>query len=87
MKRLHIEFPAARCGYCGFTSGVYGEWTVEDGRLVFRAEADPLPGRGPDLFGCCEGSECGDFSGVEFDYGQDPLSDAEFAALRRAASP
>jgi hypothetical protein len=82
-KTLEIENPLASCGHCRFTSMLAGEWSVEDGRLVFRAAADPQPYRGPDLEGCCEGSECGEFSGVTAD-GRELAAD-QVAALRKTA--
>lgn len=65
LANLEVEPPSAVCGYCRFTSALHGTFSVEDGRLVWRAEADPQPSRGPDLERCCEGHSCGDFAGVE----------------------
>jgi hypothetical protein len=81
---LEIGNPSATCGHCRFLAELTGEWSVEDGRLVFRAAADPQPGRGPHLHGCAEGEQCGEFAhvtlgGVELDAGQ-------IAALRASAA-
>jgi hypothetical protein len=54
--KLTIEAPSARCGHCGFTTSVAGGWSVEAGRLIFRAEPNPFPFRGPDEDWC---GECG----------------------------
>jgi hypothetical protein len=82
-RALEIEGPSAVCGYCRFTSALQGAWSVEDGLLVWRAAPDPQPRRGPDLHGCCEGRECGEFSGVEAD--DQVLSAEDVAALRASA--
>lgn len=82
-ESLEIEGPAARCGYCRFTSALQGTWSVEGGLLVWRAAPDPQPRRGPDLRSCCEGRECGEFGGITAD-GQ-VLSDEDVVALRVTA--
>jgi len=82
-KALEIEGPAASCGYCRFTSALQGTWSVEDGLLVWRAAPDPQPRRGPDLHSCCEGRECGEFSGITAD--DQILSDEDVATLRATA--
>ena len=82
-KTLEIENPLASCGHCRFTSMLAGKWSVEDGRLVFRADPDPQPGRGPDLEGCCEDTECGEFARVTA--GDDELTAEQVAALRKTA--
>ena len=82
-KTLDIQPPLARCGYCGFTTALTGAFAVEDGRLVFRADPDPQPRRGPDLEGCCEGRECGRFEHIAADDRE--LTADEVAALRAAA--
>ena len=82
-KSLEIEGPRASCGYCRFTSALRGAWSVEDGLLVWRAAPDPQPGRGPDLRSCCEGWECGEFSGITAD--DQVLSDEDVAAMRATA--
>lgn len=82
---LEIEYPGVRCSDCGFTAPVHGKWSVEDGRLVFRAESDPFTGRGPDLDGCGESHEYSTTVGVVFEWGQEPLPEADVAALRRTA--
>lgn len=64
---LEIDNPSATCGHCRFMTTLTGEWSVEDGRLVFRAAADPQPRRGPDLRRCGEGRECGDFAHITVD--------------------
>src|ERR1035441_7885100 len=53
---LEIDNPSVQCGHCRFGARLTGVWSVEDGRLVFRADADPQPRRGPDLSSCCESS-------------------------------
>jgi hypothetical protein len=84
-QTLEIDGPTATCGGCRFTSALEGAWSVEDGRLVWRAEPDPQPGRGPDLTSCCEGSDCADeFRHVTVDGGD--LSAGDLAALRATAA-
>jgi hypothetical protein len=61
---LILEPPSFVCSHCRFSSRVSGNWSVEDNRLVFRADEDPQPRRGPDLEGCCEGYDCGEFAGI-----------------------
>lgn len=80
---LEIEGPSAACGRCRFMSALSGRWSVEDGRLVWRADPDPQPRRGPDLESCCEGRKCGEFAGIVADGGE--LSAADVAALRETA--
>ena len=82
-ESLEIEGPAAVCGYCRFMTRLTGKWSVEDGLLIWRADADPQPRRGPDLRSCCEGWECGDFSGITAD--DQVLSDEDVTALRATA--
>lgn len=82
---LDIDSPDVRCSVCSFTTSLSGQWTVEDGRLVFRADADPLQSRGPDFGGCSEGRQPHSVVGVTVDYGHRRLSDEEFAMLRSAA--
>lgn len=84
MSELEIEHPSVRCGDCGFTSWIHGEWSVEDGRLVFRAAADPLPGRGASLDYCGESSEIAEFTRIRID--EHFLPDDEFAALKDTAA-
>jgi len=87
---LEIEPPSIKCGDCRFTSAMAGVWSVEGGRLVFRADADPQPRRGPDLVGCCESDrDSGETTGVEVTDSSDEggwtsrrLSDEEFRLLR-----
>lgn len=69
--KLELEPPTVECPYCRFKSSVSGTWSLEDGRLAFRADADPLTGRGPSLDGCREGRECGEFSGIATTWGQE----------------
>ena len=64
---LEIEGPGATCGHCGHASAVKGAWSVEDGRLVFRADPNPLRGRGPDFVSCCESSEIAEFTRITVD--------------------
>lgn len=54
---LEIDNPGARCGDCMFSNELSGEWSVEDGRLVFRADPSPLQTRGPDFHHCAEGRD------------------------------
>lgn len=79
-RNLEIDGPRASCGYCQFTSPLRGTWSVEDGRLVWRGDESPQPGRGPDLRGCCEGHECGEFAGIAAEGAE--LSAEDVAALR-----
>lgn len=80
MTKLEIEHAGARCGECSFTSSIRGVWTVEDGRLTFRADADALARRGPS-FGYC--GECGaEFDGITFDFDQRPMAAADYEALK-----
>lgn len=51
-----LDEPRIQCGHCRFSAPLRGTWSWEDGRLVFRADPDPQPGRGPDLASC---GECG----------------------------
>ena len=44
----------------------------------------PEPRRGPDLDGCCEGRDCGEFTGITAD-GQ-VLGDEDVAVLRASAA-
>jgi hypothetical protein len=80
---LQIENPLAVCGHCRFTSELKGEWSVEEGRLVFRADPDPQPGRGPDLESCCESDPVIEFGSITA--GGRPLADEQVAALRETA--
>ena len=83
-RTLEIENPSASCGHCRFMTRLTGKWSVEDGRLVFRADADPQPRRGPDLTSCCEGLSCPD----EFErvtVGDRDLGGGEIAAVRASA--
>lgn len=91
-QTLEIESPLATCGGCRFTTALSGTWTVEDSRLVFRADLNPLARRGPGMDSCCEGTHEGTPSGVlDFRYltvDGKPLGDEEYAALKAsAASP
>lgn len=84
---LEIEAPLARCGRCGYVQALSGTWSVEDGRLVFRADADPLRRRGPDYRGCSESSHDGrgsiEFTRLEVD--GEPLTDEQVAEMRSSA--
>lgn len=91
-QTLEIENPLAACGSCRFTTALSGTWSVEDGRLVFRAALDPLPRRGPSMGTCCEGHHEGvEHGALEFRYltvDGKPLSGEDYAALKAsAASP
>jgi hypothetical protein len=65
---LDLEAPLAVCGHYIFATASKGEWTVEDGRLVFRAAADPQTRRGPDLEGCCASDHTVWFAGIRDDW-------------------
>jgi len=80
---LVIWGPTAECGDCGFMTALTGEWAVEDGRLVFRADADPLTRRGPSLHYCGESREVTEFEHLTVDDRQ--LSAEDFATLRATA--
>jgi hypothetical protein len=87
-ETLEIENPLATCGYCRFTSELSGTWSVEDGRLVFRAALNPLTRRGPSLGSCCEGSHGGIPGALEFKRvtaGGEALADGQFAVLKASA--
>jgi hypothetical protein len=80
-KTLEIEGPSATCGACRFTSSLTGKFSVEDGRLVWRADPDPQPRRGPNLTFCGECKTCDE----EFERvmaGDADLSAEDIAALR-----
>ncbi len=80
---LEIENPLAVCGHCRFTVPLRGEWSVEGGRLVFRADADPQPGRGPDLDHCGESDRAVEFKRITV--GGKELSREQAVALRETA--
>lgn len=80
---LEIDNPTAECGHCGHVNGLTGTWSVENGRLVFRADANPLRSRGPDFHGCSESSPVAEFKRITV-YGE-PLTDEQVAALQAAA--
>jgi hypothetical protein len=80
---LEIENPHAVCGHCRFTTELSGEWSVEDGRLVFRAYPDPQPRRGPDLESCCETDPVIEFEHVTA--GRNELPAEQVEALRTTA--
>jgi hypothetical protein len=80
---LEIDGPTAVCGSCGFTSALTGAWSIEAGRLVFRADTDPLTRRGPSLHYCGEGREVTEFAHLVID-GED-MPDEDFATLRATA--
>lgn len=88
-QTLGIESPLATCGSCRFTTALSGAWSVEDGRLVFRADLDPLGRRGPSMGSCCEGNHEGVERGaLEFRYltvDGKPLADEQFATLKASA--
>lgn len=83
-KTLKIEGPAATCGHCHFTSALSGTFSVEDGRLAWRGDADPQPRRGPDLESCCESSPVISFERIEVD--GEPLTAEQVADLRQSAA-
>lgn len=82
-EALEIDNPIARCGGCGFMTRLIGEWSVEDGRLVFRVALNPLTRRGPDLGGCCESDPVVKFGCITVD--DEPLTDEQVATLRASA--
>jgi hypothetical protein len=82
-ETLGIAAPTAQCGHCGFTSYLQGAWSVENGRLVFRAAADPLEHRGPDFSSCCESDPVVQFRRIVTE--GEPLTDEQVAALRASA--
>lgn len=85
---LEIENPIAVCGHCRFATALSGEWSVEDGRLVFRADPDPQPRRGPHIDLCCQSDVVIEFRHVIV--GRRELSAGQVAELRetaRAAGP
>lgn len=88
-QTLEIDNPLAECGGCRHGSALSGTWSVEDGRLVFRADLNPLARRGPSMGSCCEGHHEGVKSGaLEFRYvtvDGKPLTDEQFAALKASA--
>lgn len=79
---LEIENPRAQCGHCHFTSRLTGTWTVENGRLVFRADANPLSHRGPDFHSCGESEEVTEFKRITVD--DKELTAEEVVALQAA---
>jgi hypothetical protein len=82
-ETLEIGAPLAECGHCRFTARLHGRWSVEDGRLVFRAALNPLASRGPDLDSCCESSPVVQFRQITVD--GEPLTGEQVAALRASA--
>jgi hypothetical protein len=82
-KTLEIEGPTAECGHCRFMTALSGKFSVEDGRLVWRADPDPQPRRGPDLGSCCESNPVIKFEHITAD-GKE-LSAEQVAALRATA--
>jgi len=81
---LEIEGPAATCGHCRFTTALTGKFSVEDGLLVWRGDADLQPRRGPDLEDCCESDPVVSFERIEAD-GESLASD-QVEALRQSAA-
>lgn len=83
-QTLEIENPLASCGACHFGSALDGTWSVEEGRLVFRAMLNPLVRRGPGFEGCSEGRDgAAVFTRATVD--GKPLTDEQFAELKAAA--
>lgn len=80
---LEIDAPLAACGHCRFTSALSGTWSVEDGRLVFRAALGPLRRRGPDFESCCESDPAIQFERITVD--GEPLTGEQVAVLRASA--
>jgi hypothetical protein len=89
-KTLEIGAPIAKCGHCRFGSALIGRWSVEGGRLVWRADPDPQPGRGPDLTSCCESSPVITFKRIVVTEGADwaerDLGAEDVTALRATAA-
>jgi hypothetical protein len=88
-ETLEIENPLAACGGCRFTRALRGTWSVEDGRLVFRAALNPLAGRGPSMGTCGEGYHERVDGPLEFrrvTVDGKPLSDDQFATLKASAA-
>lgn len=89
-SHLIIEPPMALCGNCNFQTALAGKFSVENGRLVWRADADIQPRRGPDLTGCVEGYDVAKFAHVEVvqssgGWEYERLSDPDFDALKNSA--
>ena len=80
---LEIRNPMAVCGHCNFATELTGVWSVEHGRLVFRAAADPQPRRGPDLDGCAESDPVVHFRHVTVD--DENLRESEIEELKDTA--
>lgn len=80
---LEISAPLAECGHCRFTTQLRGTWSVENGRLVFRADLNPLTRRGPDFESCCESSPVIEFRHITVD--DEPLASEQVEALRASA--
>ena len=77
---LAMDAPSVSCGKCHFTAALTGEFSFEDGRLVFRAAADPQPRRGPDFSRC---GECGaEFTAVSWDWGSRRLTQDDLDAIQ-----
>lgn len=79
---LEIDNPLAECGHCGFANRLTGTWSVEGGRLVFRADANPLTRRGPNFHYCGESSESAEFTQITVD--DKPLASEDVIALQAA---
>lgn len=87
-ETLEIGNPLATCGGCRFITALDGTWSVEDGRLVFRALLNPLARRGPSIDHCGEGYHDDSAEPVEFrriTVDGKPLSGEQFAALKASA--
>jgi hypothetical protein len=86
--QLLLTPPSFMCSKCHFMTNLSGRWSIEHGRLMFRADEDPQPRRGPDLVSCCEGYECGDFTKIVTEYGSEKqeFSRQELDELRRTAA-
>lgn len=80
---LEIESPLATCGHCRFTSALSGTWSVEDGRLVFRANLNPLANRGPGMDTCCESRLVPEFRHITVD--GERLTGEQTAVLQASA--
>ena len=79
-QTLEIDAPIAECGHCHFSTALTGKWSVEGGRLIFRAALNPLTRRGPSLTSCCESDPVVKFRRITVD--GEPLTDEQVTALR-----
>lgn len=81
---LLLESPSFICGHCQFTTNLSGRWHVENGRLVFMADEDPQPRRGPSVESCCESYKIAEFTSITADDGH-IISGKEFKSIQAKA--